>query len=51
MIQGFYNVDRLSGKRISEQADPASWLAAVLALPKGTVDCVEAWQTVFRSGS
>ena len=47
-FKDFYNVDKLSGNRISEQAVHASWLAAVLASPKGTEDCVGAWQTDFR---
>jgi pimeloyl-ACP methyl ester carboxylesterase len=47
-FQDFYNVDTLSGKRISDPVVQASWLSAVLASPKGTLDCVEAWLTDFR---
>lgn len=47
-LANFYNVDALSGTRISEQAVQASWVAGVLASLKGTMDCVQAWLTDFR---
>jgi non-heme chloroperoxidase len=48
-FQDFYNVDVFGGTRISEHAVHASWIAAILASPKATIDCVQAWLTDFRS--
>ena len=45
----FYNFDVLGGKRVSEEAVQANWNTAVGASPKGALDCVDAWQTDFRS--
>ncbi len=47
-LSDFYNVDLLKGKQISEQAVQLSWNVAVVASPKGTIDCVTAWLTDFR---
>jgi non-heme chloroperoxidase len=44
----FYNVDALGGTLISEQAVQASWVVAVGASPRGTIDCVSAWLEDFR---
>ncbi|KAF5039668.1 Non-heme chloroperoxidase [anaerobic digester metagenome] len=45
----FYNVDVLGGDRISDAAVRFSWNVAVTASPRGTLDCVSAWLTDFRS--
>jgi non-heme chloroperoxidase len=47
-LTDFYNVDALEKGRISEQAVHMSWITAILASPKGTVDCVKSWTTDFR---
>ena len=48
-LKNFYNVDELGGKRISDEVVQLSWNIAVGASPKGTLDCVSAWLTDFRS--
>lgn len=45
----FYNVDKLKGKLISEEDVHASWITAVSASPKATLDCVDTWGTDFRN--
>lgn len=47
-LDDFYNVDKLGGTRISEQAWQLSWNVAAAASAKGTLDCVPAWLTDFR---
>lgn len=47
-FKNFYNLDELTGKRISNQAVHLSWMVAAGASPKGTLDCVSAWGTDFR---
>lgn len=47
-MSDFYNFDSLEAGRISEAAVQASWVTAVQASPKGTLDCVRAWTTDFR---
>ncbi|MEU8251824.1 alpha/beta hydrolase [Nonomuraea sp. NPDC048916] len=47
-LDDFYNVDVLSGERISEEAWQASWNVAAAASAKGTYDCVPTWGTDFR---
>ncbi len=48
-LSNFYNVDVLGGKLISDQAVQLSWYIAAGTSPKGTLDCVSAWLTDFRS--
>jgi non-heme chloroperoxidase len=51
-LQNFYNVDVLGdkgSKKISPEAVQANWNVAVSASAKGTIDCVTAWGTDFRS--
>jgi non-heme chloroperoxidase len=51
-LQNFYNVDVLGdkgSKKISPEAVQANWNVAVSASAKGTIDCVTAWSTDFRS--
>jgi len=48
-FKDFYNVDLLRGKRISDEAVRLSWNVAAEASPIGTIDCVQAWLTDFRS--
>jgi non-heme chloroperoxidase len=47
-LMDFYNADAQNGFRISEQAVHASWITAIMASPKATVDCVKTWGTDFR---
>jgi pimeloyl-ACP methyl ester carboxylesterase len=47
-LANFYNVDVLTGKRISDELVRLSWNIAALASPKATLDCVSAWLTDFR---
>ncbi len=48
-LSDFYNVDQLKGKRVSEEEVHLSWIIAAGASPKGTIDCVAAWETDFRN--
>jgi non-heme chloroperoxidase len=48
-LSDFYNVDVLGGTRISEEVVRLSWNIAAGASPKGSLDCVSAWLTDFRS--
>jgi len=47
-LENFYNVDVFLGSRISEEVVRNSWIVAVGASAKGTIDCVPAWLTDFR---
>ncbi len=48
-LSNFYNVDVLKGKSITDQAVQASWNSAVVASPRGTIDCITAFsETDFR---
>jgi non-heme chloroperoxidase len=48
-FNNFYNVDKLGGSRISEQAKQASFIVAVGASPFATYACVDTWLTDFRA--
>ncbi|MFB9238786.1 alpha/beta fold hydrolase [Plantactinospora siamensis] len=48
-LHDFYNLDQNLGKRVSEEVVRASWNVAVDASPIGTMACVDAWLTDFRS--
>jgi pimeloyl-ACP methyl ester carboxylesterase len=48
-LANFYNLDVLKGPPISDEAVQLSWNIAAGASPKGTLDCVQAWLTDFRS--
>jgi non-heme chloroperoxidase len=48
-LDNFYNVDKLGGSRISNQAWQASFNVAVGASPYATYACVETWLTDFRA--
>lgn len=48
-LSDFYNVDLFGGKKISDEAVRLSWNIAAGASPQGTLDCVSAWLTDFRS--
>jgi non-heme chloroperoxidase len=47
-FDNFYNVDVLSGSRISEQAWQASFNVAAAASPHASYACVDSWLTDFR---
>ena len=47
-FDNFYNVDKLGGTRISEQAWQASFNVAAGASPHATYACVDTWLTDFR---
>jgi non-heme chloroperoxidase len=47
-LDDFYNVDKLGGTLISDQAWQASFIVAVGASPVGTHNCVDSWLTDFR---
>jgi non-heme chloroperoxidase len=48
-LSDFYNVDLLKGKSISDQAVQSNWNVAMVASPRGTIDCVRAFgETDFR---
>jgi non-heme chloroperoxidase len=48
-LDNFYNVDKLGGTRISDQAWQASFNVAVGASPYATFACVDTWLTDFRN--
>jgi non-heme chloroperoxidase len=48
-LDNFYNVDKLSPERISEQAWQASFNVAADASPYATYACVDSWLTDFRA--
>jgi non-heme chloroperoxidase len=47
-LDNFYNVDKLGGTRISDQAWQASFYVAVGSSPYATYACVDTWLTDFR---
>jgi non-heme chloroperoxidase len=47
-FSNFYNIDKLGGTRISDQAVQASFVVAVGASPYATYACVDTWLTDFR---
>jgi non-heme chloroperoxidase len=47
-LDDFYNVDKLGGTRISDQAWQLSFNVAVGASATATLACVQAWLTDFR---
>jgi non-heme chloroperoxidase len=47
-LDNFYNVDKLGGTRISDQAWQASFNVAACASPYATYACVDTWLTDFR---
>jgi non-heme chloroperoxidase len=47
-LDNFYNVDKLGGTRISDQAWQASFQAGADASPYATYACVDTWLTDFR---
>jgi non-heme chloroperoxidase len=48
-LDNFYNVDKLGGTRISDQAWNASFQVAAGSSPHATYACVETWLTDFRA--
>jgi non-heme chloroperoxidase len=48
-LDNFYNVDKLGGTRISDQAWQASFNVAAGASPYATHACVDTWLTDFRA--
>jgi non-heme chloroperoxidase len=48
-LDNFYNVDKLGGTRISDQAWQLSWNVGVTASAIGTLACVTTWLTDFRA--
>jgi non-heme chloroperoxidase len=48
-LDNFYNVDKLGGTRISDQAWQASFNVAIGASPYATYACVDTWLTDFRN--
>ena len=48
-LDNFYNVDKLGGTRISDQAWQASFNVAASASPYATYACVDTWLTDFRA--
>jgi non-heme chloroperoxidase len=48
-LDNFYNVDKLGGTRISDQAWQASFNVAASASPYASYACVDTWLTDFRA--
>jgi non-heme chloroperoxidase len=47
-LENFYNVDKLGGTRITDEAVQMSWNVAVKASAIATLKCVDSWLTDFR---
>ena len=47
--KNFFNLDQTLGSRISEEVVRDAWHTAVSASPAGTIACVAAWHTDFRT--
>jgi pimeloyl-ACP methyl ester carboxylesterase len=48
-LDSFYNVEKLRGTLVSDQAYQASWNLAVIASATAAVACIPTWQTDFRA--
>jgi pimeloyl-ACP methyl ester carboxylesterase len=48
-LNDFYNLNELSGTRISDEVFKLSWMIAAGASPIGTLKCVDSWLTDFRT--
>jgi non-heme chloroperoxidase len=48
-LDNFYNIDKLRGTLVSDQAYQASWNLAVGASATAAVACVPTWETDFRA--
>src|SRR6266487_4620234 len=47
-LDTFYNIEKLRGTLVSDQAYQASWNLAVTASATAAVACIRTWQTDFR---
>jgi non-heme chloroperoxidase len=48
-LDNFYNIDKLRGTLVSDQAYQASWNIAVTASATAAVACISTWTTDFRA--
>jgi non-heme chloroperoxidase len=48
-LDSFYNIEKLRGTLVSDQAYQASWNLAVTASATGAVACISTWETDFRA--
>jgi non-heme chloroperoxidase len=48
-LDNFYNIDKLRGTLVSDQAYQSSWNLAVAASATAAVACVPTWETDFRA--
>ena len=48
-LDNFYNIDKLRGTLVSDQAYQASWNLAVTASATAAVACIPTWETDFRA--
>ena len=48
-LDTFYNIDKLRGTLVSDQAYQASWNIAVTASATAAVACIPTWETDFRA--
>jgi pimeloyl-ACP methyl ester carboxylesterase len=48
-LDSFYNIEKLRGGLVSEQAYQASWNLAVTASATAAVACIPTWETDFRA--
>ena len=48
-LDNFYNIDKLGGTRVSDQAYQSSWNLAVAASATAAVACIPTWETDFRA--
>jgi non-heme chloroperoxidase len=47
-LDSFYNIDKLRGTLVSDQAYQASWNLAVTASATAAIACIPTWETDFR---
>ena len=48
-LDSFYNIEKLRGTLVSDQAYQASWNLAVTASATAAVACIQTWETDFRA--
>jgi non-heme chloroperoxidase len=48
-LDSFYNMEKLGGALVSDQAYQASWNLAVTASATAAVACIQTWETDFRA--
>jgi non-heme chloroperoxidase len=48
-LDNFYNIDKLGGRLVSDQAYQSSWNIAAAASATAAIACISTWETDFRN--